>query len=460
MAIQHAIILAAGRGTRMWPYGDTQPKAALPLGNTPLIEHQVELLRELGMRRIVVAAGHLESTLRHRVADLEGVEVVPVGAARGTVDSLLAALGKENAPEQCLVVYGDVLFFAEDAQALLQRHAAHSGPATLLLAPMPEGDPMPHVAAFLEDGEVTRVVARSRHGEWRWAGVMAMRREFFARAAATPDHLTGLEVGVMPPAERDLAATLHELTRRGRPLPAVFSQRAVVDLDKPWEILEANAAMLDYRAARLTESDFDPSATIDPSVRFDGPVVVGPGAVVGPLVRFYGPCWVGANAQVTDGAMIGACSAIGEEAVVRQGCLVGERTAIGPRCVVGHGAEFTGVLMEGAYSYHYGEYWGVVGRNADLGAATVCGTLRFDDQLTIHRVKGRREIPRTGANASYLGDFTRTGVNAILMPGVKVGPYSIVGAGVILNDDLPNNTLVYAKQELITHPWGPERYGG
>jgi bifunctional UDP-N-acetylglucosamine pyrophosphorylase/glucosamine-1-phosphate N-acetyltransferase len=115
--------------------------------------------------------------------------------------------------------------------------------------------------------------------------------------------------------------------------------------------------------------------------------------------------------------------------------------------------------MEGAYSYHYGEYWGVVGRNSDLGAATVCGTLRFDDQLTIHRVRNRREIPRTGANASYLGDYTRTGVNAILMPGVKVGAYSVVGAGVILNEDLPNNTLVYAKQELVTRPWGPERYG-
>jgi bifunctional UDP-N-acetylglucosamine pyrophosphorylase/glucosamine-1-phosphate N-acetyltransferase len=466
MSLTEAIILAAGRGTRMWPYGDTQPKAALPLGNTPLLVHQIEVLRESGIRRILVAADHFENTLRHMAAGLEGVEVVSVGAARGTVDSLLAALGKshlpdKHAPEQCLVVYGDVLFFTEDAQALLHRHAAHGGPATLLVASMPADDPMPHVAAVLEDNEVTRIVARPRRGEWRWAGVAAVRREFFAAAETTPDHLTCLEVGVMPPAERDLAETLHQLIRRVRSIPAVAAKCAIVDLDKPWDILEANAAMLEYRAARLDESDFDPSATIDPSVRFDGPVVVGPGAVVGPLVRFYGPCWVGADAQVTDGAMVGAGSVIGDAAVVRQGCLIGERTAIGPRCVVGHGAEFTGVLMEGAYSYHYGEYWGVVGRNADLGAATVCGNLRFDDQLTIHRVKGRREIPpRTGANAAYLGDFTRTGVGAILMPGVKVGPYSIVGPGVILNADLPNNTLAYAKQEIITRPWGPERYGG
>jgi bifunctional UDP-N-acetylglucosamine pyrophosphorylase/glucosamine-1-phosphate N-acetyltransferase len=459
MSITDAIILAAGRGTRMWPYGDTQPKAALPVGNTPLIRHQINLLRGLGIKRIAVAADHFESTLRHLVAGLEGVEVVSVGSTRGTVESLLGVAGKGELPELCLVVYGDVLFFQEDALTLIQRHIAHKEPATLLLAPMPAADPMPHVAAFLKDDAVVRVVARPRHGEWRLAGVMAVRRGFFECAQLTPDYLTCLEVGLMPPAERDLAEAVHQLLRRGHPLPAVTARQAVVDLDKPWDILEANTAMLDYRAARLKESSIDASATVDPSARLDGPVVVGPGAEIGPFVRVYGPCWIGANAKVTDGALVGACSSIGEEAIVRQGCLIGDHTSIGPRCVVGHGAEFAGVLMEGAYSYHYGEYWGVAGRNCDLGAATVCGNLRFDDQQTIHRVKGRREIPRTGANAAYLGDFTRTGVNAILMPGVKVGAYSIVGPGVILNEDLPNNTLIYAKQELVTRPWGPERYG-
>ena len=64
-----------------------------------------------------------------------------------------------------------------------------------------------------------------------------------------------------------------------------------------------------------------------------------------------------------------------------------------------------------------------------------------------------------GANASYLGDYSRTGVNAILMPGVKVGAYSCVGAGVILYEDLPSRQLVLARQELVRRPWGPERYG-
>jgi bifunctional UDP-N-acetylglucosamine pyrophosphorylase/glucosamine-1-phosphate N-acetyltransferase len=85
--------------------------------------------------------------------------------------------------------------------------------------------------------------------------------------------------------------------------------------------------------------------------------------------------------------------------------------------------------------------------------------LRFDDGETVHKVLGRREIPHVGANASYIGDFSRTGVNAILMPGVKVGAYCCVGPGVVLYDDLPHRTLVLVRQDLERREWGPERYG-
>ena len=45
------------------------------------------------------------------------------------------------------------------------------------------------------------------------------------------------------------------------------------------------------------------------------------------------------------------------------------------------------------------------------------------------------------------------------MPGVKVGSCSVIGAGVILNEDAANGSLIHLKQELIKRSWGPERYG-
>jgi bifunctional UDP-N-acetylglucosamine pyrophosphorylase/glucosamine-1-phosphate N-acetyltransferase len=144
---------------------------------------------------------------------------------------------------------------------------------------------------------------------------------------------------------------------------------------------------------------------------------------------------------------------------VRDYALLGENTTLGPAAICGHGAEFEGVALEGSYLYHYCEIYGVLGARVDIGAATVCGTLRFDDGVAAHRIGNRRETPREGGNASYLGDYSRTGVNAILMPGVRTGAYSCVGPGVVLSEDLPANEMVTVRQELVRRPWGPERYG-
>ena len=60
---------------------------------------------------------------------------------------------------------------------------------------------------------------------------------------------------------------------------------------------------------------------------------------------------------------------------------------------------------------------------------------------------------------TYFGDYSRTGVNVITMPGVKIGAYSCVGAGIVVYEDIPSRTLTLLKQETVTRPWGPERYG-
>ena len=45
------------------------------------------------------------------------------------------------------------------------------------------------------------------------------------------------------------------------------------------------------------------------------------------------------------------------------------------------------------------------------------------------------------------------------MPGKRTGVYSVVGAGVVLYEDLPDREMVTVRQELERRPWGPEQYG-
>jgi UDP-N-acetylglucosamine diphosphorylase / glucose-1-phosphate thymidylyltransferase / UDP-N-acetylgalactosamine diphosphorylase / glucosamine-1-phosphate N-acetyltransferase / galactosamine-1-phosphate N-acetyltransferase len=456
--IETAVILAAGRGSKIWPYGDTWPKAALPIANRPLIQWQIQALQACGVKKVVVVIGHLGGQIRDAVGGLPGVKGGEQNTPQGTADSLLCGLACIK-DERFAVCCGDVLLTEEDLKRLFDA-ANETGVETALAQPLGKLSSGEGLCANLKDNAVEEILGQPREASHRLCGVYVLSRKIVPYLVNNPGVMRSVEVGNMPPNEAELAESLSVYLRGGGEIQAVENQNLFYDLDKPWHLLDANQAYLNYLGSELTENRIHSTACIDPGAEIDGYLVADEGSVIGKRVKIKGNLWLGANAQVIDGAIVGENCSIGEGASVREYCRIEAGSSIGARCVVGHCAEFGGILMDGAYSYHYGEYWGIIGRSSDLGAATVCGNLRFDDQRTIHRIGGRREVPDSGgANAAYLGDYTRTGVNAILMPGVKIGPYSVIGAGVILNEDLPNNSLIYVKQELTRTNWGPEKYG-
>ena len=57
-----AIILAGGKGTRLWPYTAILPKPLMPLGNTdpmPIMEVVLRQLARHGFRQVTVITGYL-----------------------------------------------------------------------------------------------------------------------------------------------------------------------------------------------------------------------------------------------------------------------------------------------------------------------------------------------------------------------------------------------------------------
>lgn len=67
-----AMIFAAGLGTRLKPLTDTMPKALVPLGGKPLLQWQVEKLREAGIRDIVVNVHHFPDQIIDAIRAHEG----------------------------------------------------------------------------------------------------------------------------------------------------------------------------------------------------------------------------------------------------------------------------------------------------------------------------------------------------------------------------------------------------
>ena len=64
-----AMILAAGRGTRLAPLTDRKPKPLAPIAGEPLIVHQLRWLRRAGVRDVVVNLHHLGEQIEAAVGD-------------------------------------------------------------------------------------------------------------------------------------------------------------------------------------------------------------------------------------------------------------------------------------------------------------------------------------------------------------------------------------------------------
>jgi bifunctional UDP-N-acetylglucosamine pyrophosphorylase/glucosamine-1-phosphate N-acetyltransferase len=134
-------------------------------------------------------------------------------------------------------------------------------------------------------------------------------------------------------------------------------------------------------------------------------------------------------------------------------------SVIGDHNRIGHCAEFEGVTFDQVSFTHYGEVYGVVGSATDIAAGVTVGILRFDDLNQVQKVTGRMELPKQFGNAVYLGDYTRTGIASLYMPGIKVGCNCVIGSSVMLENDLPSRSLVYIEQQLVRKEWSPKRYG-
>ena len=61
--IENALILAAGKGTRMWPLTENSPKPLLPICGLPIIERQIQELKKIGVKKLYILIGYKAKTI-------------------------------------------------------------------------------------------------------------------------------------------------------------------------------------------------------------------------------------------------------------------------------------------------------------------------------------------------------------------------------------------------------------
>jgi UDP-N-acetylglucosamine diphosphorylase/glucosamine-1-phosphate N-acetyltransferase len=223
-----------------------------------------------------------------------------------------------------------------------------------------------------------------------------------------------------------------------RTLPQVPAGGVMIEY--PWDLVEHNPATLCQDAAWFSHlrscADevavaivgpperfvIDAGAMIDPYVVADtrnGPVLIDRGAVVHSFSRLEGPCYVGENSWVLGAKLRGG--------------------TIGPQCRIG--GEVEASIVQGFSNKYHEGFLGhsYLGEWVNLAAGTQTSDLRNDYGPIKMFINGERIATGLTKVGSFIGDHTKTGLNAILNTGTAIGAFcSVLPSGTYLPATIPS----------------------
>lgn len=126
------VIMAGGRGSRLWPHTENCPKPLLPINGKPMLEHIVEAAKLEGFQHFVLAIHYLGGMIRDHFGDGRRwqveIEYLEEESPLGTAGALGLLNPRPGIP--FLVSNGDVLTDIRYGE-LLDFHSRHAAAATM-----------------------------------------------------------------------------------------------------------------------------------------------------------------------------------------------------------------------------------------------------------------------------------------------------------------------------------------
>ena len=454
--MREIIILAAGKGTKMFPYDEVGSKVLRKAAGDSILGHMLASLREFTQAPIhVVTLRQYYGSVARCCAAYNATAVYGMDQSAGSAESLLEGFSHVGG-EDALVLYGDTWIDPADLHLLW----GQEGPSALVY-PLGRERAADWICASLSEGYISAIGAHHRGDRMTHRlAAYVLPASFAQQLRMTPEYFPNMKVGEGAPREPYVEAAL-SCGLADMPVACMEGTGAYFDVDKPWHLLQLNEYLVHRRCGQLTEHVLEEGSSISPLASVNGFVHLGRNSYLGERVRVDGNLIVGDNTIIDNGAIFTGDAVVGSGTRIANYCQIYDGCSIGDGCILEHASELIGgMLQDRVYLYHFCEFFGMIGCCTDIGAGTLCGTLRFDDNETVQRTKGRIEPVCGGfGDAIYLGDYCRTGVGDLLMPGSRIGSYSVVGAGVLAQGTLPHRTCVLQEQRQITKPWGEEKYG-
>lgn len=157
---------------------------------------------------------------------------------------------------------------------------------------------------------------------------------------------------------------------------------------------------------------------------------------------------IAATAEVSPDAKIGAGASIWHEAQVREGAVIGAESIVGKGCYIDFGVRIGArcKLQNGVFVYH--------GFALDDGVFLGPGAMLLNDHLprAINPDGSLKAASDWDVSEGHVGYGAAVGGGAVVLPGVRIGRFAMVGSGSVVTRDVPDHGLVYGNPARL-HGW-------
>lgn len=316
-----AMILAAGKGTRVRPITDTVPKPMIPIINRPVMEFLVDLLGQHGFDDIIVSTSYLSHEIENyfregsrfgvRMAySFEGYhcegEIVPEGA--GSAGGLRRIQDFSNFFDGTFAVLcGDALIDLDLTQ-VVEEHRRKGAIATIVLKEVPLEEVNRYGIVEIDgDGRILRFQEKPQPAD------------AVSRLANTGIYIFEPEVLDLVPSDRpfDIGGELFPLlAEKGLPFYGVSMPFTWIDIGTTPDYWQATQTILKggLQGLQMPGTEIAPGVWAGINVSIDwtdtlitGPIYIGSSTRIESGARIEGPTVIGRNSVIERGARISAC---------------------------------------------------------------------------------------------------------------------------------------------------------
>ncbi|OSI15132.1 bifunctional UDP-N-acetylglucosamine diphosphorylase/glucosamine-1-phosphate N-acetyltransferase GlmU [Neisseria dumasiana] len=441
----HIVILAAGKGTRMY---SKLPKVLHEIGGEPMVQRVIDTASSLHPQSISVVIGHGKEQVLARVKrDVNWVEQTEQLGTGHAVKMALPHLPKEG---RTLVLYGDVpLTDADTLQKLLDTAGNEVGLLTDVL-----DDPTGYGRIIRDGGKVVAIVEEKDADDSQKAvketntGILVLpnaklegwlnslssnnaQGEYYLTDLIALANSDGIAVHPVQVSASYLAAGVNNKVQLAE-LERIFQNNQAQALLKAGVTLR-DPARFDLRGRLKHGQD----VAIDVNVVIEGDVELGDNVEIG------AHCVI-KNTKIASGTQIAPFSHL-------EGCEVGEDARIGPFARLRPNAKL-------AAEVHIGNFVEVkntvMGKGSKANHLTYLGDAEIGGKTNIGAGTITANYDGVNKHKTHIGDDVRIGSNVVLVAPVKLGNKVTVGAGSSITKNCEDNTLVLARaRQTVIEGW-------